>query len=660
MLFHIKEIVVWPKNTNYKPRKLRFELGALNVISGISRTGKSAIIPIIDYCLGSDKCTIPVNTIRDACSWFGIVVSTSSGEKLFARREPGGQKATGDMFVLEAPEIDVPDLITEKNITSESVKRTLDELAGLTSLDFEIEGSDAFFKGRPSFRDLGAFNFQPQNIVANPDVLFYKADTYEHREKLRTIFPYVVNAITPATLAKQHELTRLRKELRRKQHELNTVREVSSRWIAEIQSTVTEAMELGLLANVNTNELSRQQLVDLLSEVVHSTTSEGRVTEDTINEAVLELSRLQREEESISLEVSRLRRRLTEMSTLKLSSEAYYGALEIQQDRLRISTWLKDHEHTHDCPICGNPLNFERQLEQLYQSLVEIEQTVGDLKTIPASFDRERERVQQDLQSEVERLRGVRIRRERLEKTSDEAKQRQYDSLKVSRFIGNVEQSLQTYARIGFDSELDREVAELQDKVTALEREIAEQEIKARTARALKAVSANAEKLMPSLDAERPNDPLTLSIQDLTVKVEGIDREDYLWEIGSGSNWLSYHIAISLGLHQFFLSLKSTPVPSFIVYDQPSQVYFPVRSARRLESDNKMPQGSEPEFRDEDILAIRKVYRVLADVVRASNSRLQVIVLDHASDDVWGAIPGVHLVEQWRHGKKLIPTEWLT
>lgn len=660
MLFHIKEIVVWPKNANYKPRRLPFELGALNVISGISRTGKSAIIPIIDYCLGSDKCTIPVNTIRDACSWFGIVVSTSSGEKLFARREPGGQKATSDMFVMEASEIEVPDLIAEKNITSESVKRTLDELAGLTSLDFEIEGSDAFFKGRPSFRDLGAFNFQPQNIVANPDVLFYKADTYEHREKLRTIFPYVLNAITPATLAKQHELTRLRKELKRKQHELNTVREVSERWIAEIQSTVTEAKELGLVANVNTNELSREKLVDLLSEVVHSTMSESRVTEDTINEAVLELSRLQREEEGISLEVSRLRRRLTEMSTLRLSSEAYHGALEIQQDRLRISTWLKNHEHTRDCPICGNALNFDQQLDQLYQSLVEIEQTAGDLKTIPASFDRERERVQQDLQSEVERLRGVRIRRERLEKTSDEAKQRQYDSLKVSRFIGNVEQSLQTYARIGFDSELDREVSELQDKVTALEKEIAEQEIKARTSRALKAVSANAEKLMPSLDAERPNDPITLSIQDLTVKVEGIEREDYLWEIGSGSNWLSYHVAISLGLHQFFLSLKSTPVPSFIVYDQPSQVYFPVRSARRLDSDNQIPQGSEPEFTDEDILAIRKVYRVLADVVRASNSQLQVIVLDHASDDVWGEIPGVHLVEQWRHGKKLIPTEWLT
>jgi len=56
-------------------------------------------------------------------------------------------------------------------------------------------------------------------------------------------------------------------------------------------------------------------------------------------------------------------------------------------------------------------------------------------------------------------------------------------------------------------------------------------------------------------------------------------------------------------------------------------------------------------------VAIRKVYSVLADVVHSSESKLQVIVLD--PDDVLGSIGGVHLVKQWRHGNKLIPTDWL-
>ncbi len=84
---------------------------------------------------------------------------------------------------------------------------------------------------------------------------------------------------------------------------------------------------------------------------------------------------------------------------------------------------------------------------------------------MPAAFDREYERVRSDIRTLSERLRGIQIRRGALERRSEEARQRQYGSLKASRFIGNLEESLQTYARIGKDSELDDEVRELQDRV---------------------------------------------------------------------------------------------------------------------------------------------------------------------------------------------------
>ena len=38
---------------------------------------------------------------------------------------------------------------------------------------------------------------------------------------------------------------------------------------------------------------------------------------------------------------------------------------------------------------------------------------------------------------------------------------------------------------------------------------------------------------MPSLDAETPNDPVSLSDKELTLKVQRVGREDFLWEIGS-------------------------------------------------------------------------------------------------------------------------------
>jgi hypothetical protein len=163
----------------------------LNVISGVSRTGKSAIIPIIDYCLGADKCTIPTGVIRQKASWFGVVVGTTEGEKLFARREPEALQATDDMHIAEAAgSVEIPVSI-KKNAARDLVKQRLDHLAGLTKLSFSEEAPEGGY-GRPSFRDMAAFIFQPQNIVANPNALFYKADTVDHRQKLRSIFPYVL------------------------------------------------------------------------------------------------------------------------------------------------------------------------------------------------------------------------------------------------------------------------------------------------------------------------------------------------------------------------------------------------------------------------------------------------------------------------------------
>src|SRR5579871_1821980 len=122
MYFQIKEVVLWPKKAGLPPRRVQFKLGNANVITGESRTGKSAIIPIIDYCLGSDRCTIPVKTIRTACDWFGILIQTDFGQKLLARREPGTKATTSEMFVLEGEVVQIPDKVPERNATSEIVR----------------------------------------------------------------------------------------------------------------------------------------------------------------------------------------------------------------------------------------------------------------------------------------------------------------------------------------------------------------------------------------------------------------------------------------------------------------------------------------------------------------------------------------------------------
>ena len=110
MYFQIRKLVLWPKKENRAYKEISFQLGKINVITGSSRTGKSAIIPIVDYCLGSKECSIPVSIIRDACSWFGVVVKTKDSEMLLARKEPGNKKSTDEMMFIIDKEITIPEV----------------------------------------------------------------------------------------------------------------------------------------------------------------------------------------------------------------------------------------------------------------------------------------------------------------------------------------------------------------------------------------------------------------------------------------------------------------------------------------------------------------------------------------------------------------------
>jgi len=658
VLFQIKEIILWPRNNAFAPRRLSFEPGKVTVISGASRTGKSAVIPIIDYCLASSSCSIPVKTIRDACEWFGIIVITSEGEKLFARREPGAHRTTDEMFLLEAPAIsDVPREIA-KNTNASNIRRLLDELAGLSNLDFSAGESQGGFDSRPSFRDLSSFVFQPQNVVANPEVLFFKTDRYEHREKLRKIFPYILGAITPILLAKQHELKQLQIQLRRKERELKDVEQVSAQWVAELRAKVSEARELGLLPALPEGQLTQEQMISALEEVVQRTDVTLAVSAATISEAVVELGGLESEESKVSFDLTSLRRRLTEMNRIRESASNYHEALRIQRDRLHLSEWIGQHRAGDEtCPVCGGGMEpSDQKLDELRESLLRLEEEAGDTFEVPAAFDREMQRVQADVTETSEKLKAIQIRKGALSQRSQEASTRQYQTKMVERFIGKLENALLLHRRLGEDGGLRAEVDQLKEKCQTLNEELRRENLEDRKRRALRLVNANAGRLMPLLDSERPEDPVSLEIDDLTVKVTGsTNREDYLSEIGSGSNWLSYHVAISLALQQYFLSLAHSPVPGFLILDQPSQVYFPKKLVVR---EGETPD--EPQLRDEDIEAVRKVFTTIAHVVESAQGRLQVIVLDHAPREVWDRIANVVALEEWRDGMKLVPDDWIS
>lgn len=49
-----------------------FELGKLNIVTGASKSGKSALLDIVDYCWGRTECTVPLGEIRKTVSWYAV------------------------------------------------------------------------------------------------------------------------------------------------------------------------------------------------------------------------------------------------------------------------------------------------------------------------------------------------------------------------------------------------------------------------------------------------------------------------------------------------------------------------------------------------------------------------------------------------------------
>lgn len=650
MHFQLLKLILWPRKGG-EPRVVEFEPGMVNVISGASKTGKSSVIPIIDYCLGSQKCAIPVGVIRDTCSWFGVLVDTLEGQKLLARREPGGLKASGEMLLLEGPVVEVPSIILEKNQNVEYVKAVLNRLAGLSNLQFD-SGVDERFKSRVSFRDLMAFIFQPQNIIANPDVLFFKADTTEHREKLKTIFPYVLGAIGPELLLARHELDRLSRLLRRKEGELKARQDTGASWQREGFAWARLAIEYGLLPTQTVVPDDWPTTVDLLREALRSDTRFAMPTLETMDLIMIRLTELRATESKLAMILNQSRHRLHELRRIDESSGEYRAGLHIQRDRLALSAWIRDLASEHTAAVLEPSKAGRTRVDQLCQALEGVELKLRSYPEVTESLGKETLRQRETVDTVLSDLAAVRAEIHTLEGKSDDARKVTTRGEEISRFLGRLQEALRLYDAADTSSELNQEISTLRAEVERLAKLVSEHEIGTKLENVLNILQNISARLIPQLDGEWPDAPIRLVIQDLTVKVIRETRDDFLWEIGSGANWLAYHIALSLALQGYFLRLPQHPVPALLIYDQPSQVYFPARRAGKVANDEL-----DPAWKNEDVVAVRKVFALFDDVSEKTKGRLQIIVLDHADEEVWGGLKNVHLVEEWR-GKGLVPDTW--
>jgi hypothetical protein len=119
-----------------------------------------------------------------------------------------------------------------------------------------------------------------------------------------------------------------------------------------------------------------------------------------------------------------------------------------------------------------------------------------------------------------------------------------------------------------------------------------------------------------------------------------------LGQMGSGENWVGYHVAAHLSLHKLF-RLRNRPVPGFLMLDQPSQAHYPPE---------RDENGRLDGLADEDQAAVQQLFKLLWDYSKAMHPRMQIIVTDHVELlEQWFRDL---IVQRWRDGIKFVPPSW--
>ena len=213
---------------------------------------------------------------------------------------------------------------------------------------------------------------------------------------------------------------------------------------------------------------------------------------------------------------------------------------------------------------------------------------------------------------------------------------------------------VENVAATDVNAQLRSEEREADLRLQAILAELDSDEVEDLTDSVLRVISGQMTEWAKTLHLEFAGNPYRLDEKRLTVVADTPSLPIPMDRQGSGENWLGCHLIALLALHQEFIRRKR-PVPAFIIFDQPSQVYFPSYesySALEGEETNLEEVGA-------DVVAVQRMYDFLFDVAEALSPDLQIIVMEHANLDDKRFQAG--LVEApWRGERALIPPEWLT
>lgn len=643
MTLQIRAIAIYSHDGDR--RDVRFKLGALNIVTGASKTGKSALLDIVDYCWGRSECTIAEGEIRRSVTWFAVLFDHGGEGILIARRNPGQAGKASDEIYFERNAGDVPETsaLFVKNCTADGLRQRLSTLLGIaenlylpepgaTRRPLEASASQAIF-----------LCLQNQDEIANRRLLFHRQGEERIPQAIKDTLPYFVGAMGEDHYLKQKRHEDARRRLRGLERDYADARALADEASGTARNLLQEARRVGLLPpNVSAGSL--EEVRALLGQAAAPRTLEYAKTDDPR----ADLSDLEDKRRRIRAELQELRDEIKDLQRLTREASDFEAEAREQQARLAsIGLFGHDASGHGTCPLCNSELvvavpsvdeirqslgQLDRQLRSVRRDNPRLQSQIAELETKRTTLEAELAVIQQDITTRIADNERLRIEQDQF--------------TEQARVAGRIGYYLENARTLSDGEGLRLQIARVRAEVVEFEAALDQEAMEERLTTALSLVGRDITEYASRLQLEHGENSLRLDRKNLTVVADTIYGPLSLRQIGSGENWVGYHVAAHLALHKFLRTLNR-PVPAFLMLDQPSQAHYPP------DKDVGEISGAE----DEDQVAVARLYRLLLDYCMTLAPNMQVIVADHV--DLLQDWFRASTVERWRDGIKLVPTTWL-
>ena len=175
-------------------RALRFKVDGLDVITGRSSTGKSALSEIIEYCMGRSSFNVPEGIIRDKVTWFAVIYPFENEQVLVAKpTPPGGCASCSAAMLRRGGELKIPEFKDlAANTDDDSIVELLSRLLGIPENRTEVALEHSRESYDANVKHTFYYLFQKAGLVANKDQLFYRQNEQFQPQAIRDTLPILL------------------------------------------------------------------------------------------------------------------------------------------------------------------------------------------------------------------------------------------------------------------------------------------------------------------------------------------------------------------------------------------------------------------------------------------------------------------------------------